>query len=245
MEIKEMPDTPEFPEYAITYSKESKNLRDILPDSLRPILDDIADRLAENPNEYPSRITMLSQTENIFVYTHPKPNLVVTYKIDLQTKIIYFLHIVAPTMEVSKSLFISYSHEDEEWLLMLKKWLATLEQRNLIKIWDDRDLKSGDNWREEIKKQLASAKVAVLLISPDFLASDFIKNQELPKLLDAAENEDLKIFWIPVSESSVDDTDIAKYQSVINEPLDTFKDKAELNKQFKSIYNRIKEVVES
>ena len=54
-EIEEMPEAPEFPEYATTYSKEARPLRDALSASLRKTLDDIEDRLAENPDGHPNK----------------------------------------------------------------------------------------------------------------------------------------------------------------------------------------------
>jgi hypothetical protein len=56
-------------------------------------------------------------------------------------------------------------------------------------LWDDTRIRSGQHWKEEIKKALAEARVAILLLSADFFGSDFIHNDELPSLL-AAEEED-------------------------------------------------------
>jgi hypothetical protein len=51
------------------------------------------------------------------------------------------------------------------------------------------------------------------MVSPNFLASDFIADNELPPLLNAAESEGLKIIWIPISFSSYEETEIEKYQA--------------------------------
>ncbi len=234
--------TSDFPEYATIYSKKVRPLRDALPASLRQVLDEIEDDLAENPDAFPRRTIPLS--EDIFVYKNPQPKMEITYRIDREKKIIYFLHLVAPILEMAKSLFISYSHEDEKWLHELRKWLKPLEQQDLITIWDDMELKAGDDWRDKIEEALDSAKAAVLLISQDFLSSDFIINNELPPLLDNAKEKGLNIFWIAVSPSTVDDTEISKYQAVLKEPpLDSL-NPADQKREFLKIYNRIKEVVE-
>jgi hypothetical protein len=231
----------EFPEYSYVYSKKAKQLRQSLPASLRPILDELEYELVENPDQYPARTISLS--EDIYIYKHPHPHIEMTYKIDREKKIIYFLHLVTPFLEISKPLFISYSHKDEEWLIELKKWLSPLEKKDLIKIWDDKKLKAGDIWRDEIEKALNSAKAAVLLISQDFLNSEFISNIELPSLLKAAEERGVKIFWIAVRPSTVDDSYIAKYQAVHKDPPLNELDPNEREKEYLRIYKSIKDIL--
>jgi adenylate cyclase len=112
-------------------------------------------------------------------------------------------------------VFVSYSHKDADWLAKLKTHLTPFV-RGGVSFWDDTKIRSGDVWREEIKKALQAAKVAVLLVSPDFLDSDFIFKNELPPLLDAAKNRALRVLWVPVSYSSVDETEISKYQAAFS-----------------------------
>jgi hypothetical protein len=90
-------------------------------------------------------------------------------------------------------LFISYSHADKEWLERLKRHLKPSIRNGNLDLWEDTRIRSGDEWREEIRSALESACVAVLLISADFFASDFIVSDELPPLLAAAEKKGVRI----------------------------------------------------
>lgn len=89
---------------------------------------------------------------------------------------------------VRTKLFISYSHHDRPWLERLTTHLAFLERRRgLLHVWSDTRVGAGGRWQEEIEDALSAAGVAVLLISPAFLASDFIWTVEMPKILEHKE----------------------------------------------------------
>ena len=62
----------------------------------------------------------------------------------------------------SPSVFISYSHKDEEWKDRVCSQLGVLVQQGLVDTWDDRRIAVGDDWKPEIEKAMASAKAAVL-----------------------------------------------------------------------------------
>lgn len=94
---------------------------------------------------------------------------------------------------MSPRIFISYSHQDEAWKDRLVRQLGVLELEGELSLWHDRKSAAGDDWLAEIKKAIASADAAVLLISADFLTSEFIHDEELPALLKRRDEDGLRV----------------------------------------------------
>ncbi|RAI97721.1 TIR domain-containing protein [Chitinophaga skermanii] len=88
---------------------------------------------------------------------------------------------------IRSKVFVSYSHRDKDFLLDIKRHFKPF--LNNIEFWDDSQIIPGQKWKEEIQKAISETKIAILLISTDFLGSDFINTNELPPLLEAAEKK--------------------------------------------------------
>jgi formylglycine-generating enzyme required for sulfatase activity len=113
-------------------------------------------------------------------------------------------------------LFISYSRADREWVDRLKAMLGPLLRGEDLQLWDDSQIVPGARWKEEIVSALARAKVALLLVSPDFLNSDFIHKEELPPILQAAEEKGLVLLWVKLRPCLVHRTPIHAYQAALD-----------------------------
>lgn len=112
-------------------------------------------------------------------------------------------------------VFVSYSHRDDKWLKRLQVHLAPLVRSGAVDVWDDTRIDHGDDWNAEIMESLATTRVAVLLISADFLASSYIQSNELPPLLAAAESEGVSILPVIISASLFTETpELSRFQAV-------------------------------
>lgn len=85
---------------------------------------------------------------------------------------------------MSVELFYSYAHEDESFRDEIEKHLSILKRNGLILAWHDRRIGAGDEWRDQIDGHTRSAGIILLLISPDFLASDYCYNIEMKLALE-------------------------------------------------------------
>lgn len=93
---------------------------------------------------------------------------------------------------VRTKVFLSYSHKDAEILNALDNRLSRLPDLKL-RTFDDRQITPGTRWRNTITREIATARVALLLISQDFLDSNFIQHAELPALLENEERDGLTV----------------------------------------------------
>ncbi len=111
--------------------------------------------------------------------------------------------------------FVCYSHQDAAWMKRLQVHLSPLERDKLVSVWSDEKIRPGDDWRAEIDAALATARYAILLVSADFLASSFIREVELPRLLAAAEQGGCRVLPVLVRASAFAQTpELARFQYV-------------------------------
>jgi hypothetical protein len=110
---------------------------------------------------------------------------------------------------VRDHVFISYSHLDRDWLRHVE---TPLKAYSGLRTWADPYIEAGGKWQREIFAALSRTSVGVLLVSPNFLASDFIRDEELPALLKDADAGAIALFPIPIRASNYKATRLAEYQ---------------------------------
>lgn len=107
---------------------------------------------------------------------------------------------IQPTQPIE--VFFSYAHEDEELRDQLEKHLSTLKKNGFIAGWHDRKIGAGEEWEGQIDKHINSAKIILLLVSADFLASDYCYDVEMRRAIERHEAGEARI--IPIILRDVD-----------------------------------------
>jgi len=122
-----------------------------------------------------------------------------------------------------KSVFISYSRKDTQWLQEIRLILQPLEHRGHVRIWTDLDIEAGDQWDQAIRRQLQTCDAALVLVSPHFQASRYAQTVELPVLLERARAQRTLLLWLLVSPTVMDQVPLAQHQAFDNmsTPLET------------------------
>jgi hypothetical protein len=123
-------------------------------------------------------------------------------------------------------IFISYSQQDTDFKDELLTMLKGLQRQGRIAAWHDRDIEAGSDWLPEIEQAIETCQVALLLISADFIASDFIHSKEMKRFLTRRKTEKLLVLPIFLRDCLWEYEEGLKDLKGLNnpkQPLSTFK----------------------
>lgn len=112
------------------------------------------------------------------------------------------------------SLFYSYAHKDEIFKMELETHLKILQRQGVIQGWSDREIGAGEEWRKEIMEKLNSADIILLLVSADFIASDFCYDIEMQRAMERHEAREARIIPIIVRDCIWSNAPFSKLQAL-------------------------------
>ena len=125
-------------------------------------------------------------------------------------------------------IFFSYSHKDEALRDDLAKHLSILQRRGVIDAWYSRNIEAGVEWAADIDKQLSQSEIILLLVSSDFLASDYCYDVEVKRAMERHEAGDARVIPVIVRPVDWQDAPFGKLQALPNgEPITKWADRDE------------------
>lgn len=136
--------------------------------------------------------------------------------------------VVEPTHK--KKIFVSYAHKDEDFREELEKHLSAQKRLKRLTTWFDRQIPAGADWQHEIEARLDTADVILLLVSADFISSNYCYGVEMQRALDRSRAGTVRV--IPIIIRAVDgweDTPIGSLEALPTEgkPITLWKDRDE------------------
>lgn len=144
--------------------------------------------------------------------------------------------------KAKKSVFFSYAHEDKDLQREIRKQLAALRRSDKIADWVDEQIKPGEEWDTEIMNKLKAADIILLLISPDFIDSDYIWDKEVKISMEKHQRKEAAVIPIIVRPCDWTDLPFAKLQALPagGKPITQWDDQ---DKAILDVVNGIKKLV--
>lgn len=118
------------------------------------------------------------------------------------------------TIPAERSIFVSYAHEDWKILYELLKPFNVIERKYNTKLWYDDHLRPGDEWDPNIQIYLTRAPLAILLVSNNFINSNYILDNELPTLLERHSRGEVGLFPVMVARVDLDEIELNRFQTI-------------------------------
>lgn len=133
----------------------------------------------------------------------------------------------APNTAGAKKIFFSYSKYDREYLEQLLRHLSVLRRKGKIADWNDHEILPGEEWDGVIKTQLVEADIILLLISADFLATDYIWDVEIKTAMERHDQKSATVVPIVLRSCSWEDTPFGKLNGLPSKakPVSTYGDR--------------------
>lgn len=143
------------------------------------------------------------------------------------------------------NVFFSYSHKDIDIRDEIDKHFSVLKRSELIQVWHDREIEAGNEFDTEIKKELEFADIILLLVSSDFLNSQYCQDIEMKRALERHKNKEAKVVPIIVDICDWRHTELRKLKSLPNDgrPIKKYYNRKEayqdITNEIRRIANRI------
>lgn len=133
------------------------------------------------------------------------------------------------TGTASSKVFISYSHQDSDALNELTKHLKPLQRQGEIEFWVDQKILPGTEWANEIQQRLETCDIILILLSPAYLASEWLQSIEMPRALERSDRGEAKVIPILISPINLSSSPISRLQFLPRDgkPITTWIDRNE------------------
>jgi internalin A len=120
------------------------------------------------------------------------------------------------------NIFFSYSHRDRRWVDQLRIFLKPYGRT--VHVWTDSEIAPGESWNSQIQEAIAQCDLAVLFVSPDYLASDFITETELPLLFNRVDLGTIRLLALMISPTLLADSlSHIEFANPPDRPLDSLR----------------------